>query len=157
MIIFLSGSINSGKTTVAKSLVRKIENTAHIEVDDLREFIQWMPLEDSIPINLENTVSLIKNFVKRGLNVVVTYPLSKSNFTYLQEELKELEKVIYVFTFNPKLDTALLRGKKLTGWEKERIKYHYEIGINNPDFGIIIDTTNPNPQETAQVILQHLK
>lgn len=72
MIIFINGSINSGKSTVAKILVDKLPKTAHIEVDDLRKAIRWMSLEESIPINLENTASLIKNFVKRGINVIVT-------------------------------------------------------------------------------------
>lgn len=153
MIIFINGSINSGKSTIAKILVDKLPKTARIEVDDLRNFIRWMPLEEAIPINLENTVSLIKNFVKRGIKVVVTYPLSKPNFDYMQDELKSLGEKIYFFTLNPELDAVLNRGKKLTKREKERVKYHYQIGINSPGFGIVIDTTLQTPEETANFIL----
>lgn len=157
MIIFINGSINSGKSTIAKILADKLPKTAHIEVDDLRNFIRWMPLEESIPINLENTVSIIKNFVKRRINVIITYPLSEPNFDYLQDELKNLGEKIYIFTLNPELDTILNRGKKLTKWEKERIKYHYQIGINNPGFGIVIDTTHQTPEQTANFILSQLQ
>lgn len=157
MIIFLNGSINSGKSTIAKILVGKIENTAHIEVDNLRQFIDWMSLDESIPINLENTISLIRNFLKIGLNVIVTYPLSEPNFNYLQDNLKDLNEKVYFFTLNPKLETVLSRGNKLTDWEENRIKFHYEIGINKPSFGIILDTTNQTPEETATDIMSQLK
>ena len=36
--------------------------------------------------------------------------------------------------------------------EKNRIKYHYEIGTNKPNFGKIIDNTKQNPEETAELI-----
>ena len=106
MIIFINGSINSGKSTVAKILVEKIPNTAHIEVDDLRHFITWMPLEESISINLENTVSIIKNFSKHNLNSIVTYPLSQKNYDLLMYELKDLNEKIFVFTLNTDLEVS---------------------------------------------------
>ena len=159
MVIFINGSINSGKTTVAKILVKKIPNTAHIEVDTLRSFIEFMPLDKSIPINLENTVSLIKNFVKNKLNVIVTYPLSQKNYDLIAKNLEGLNDKIYYFTLNPKISsiTDNKRGRNLTDWERERIKYHYEIGINNPSFGKIIDNTNQTPEETAESILKFLR
>lgn len=157
MIIFLNGSINSGKSTIAKTLIKKMPNTAHIEVDDLREFISWMSLDESIPINLENTIALIKNFLKRGLNVIVTYPLSESNFDYLQDNLKDISEEIYLFTLNPNLETVLSRGKRLSNYERKRIKYHYQIGINKPSFGVILDTTNQTPEETVADIMSQLK
>lgn len=157
MIIILNGSINSGKSTVAKILWKKIPNTAHIEVDKLRKFIDWMPLKDSIPINLENTISLIKNFSKKDLNVVVTYPLSQKNYEYLIENLKDM-KNIYTFTLNPELEKIITnRGaRELDEWEKERIKHHYNIGINNPSFGITIDNTDQSPERTVEIILNYI-
>lgn len=156
MVIFINGSINSGKSTLAKILVQKIPNTAHIEIDSLRHFIDWMPLDQSIPLNLENAVLLIKNFVKNGLNVVVTYPLSQKNYDFVIENLNNLNDKIYFFTLNPKLEIVVQdRGeRKLDEKEKERIKYHYEIGINNPTFGKILDTTNHTPDQTAQEIIK---
>jgi len=158
MIIFINGSINSGKTTIAGHLLKKIPNTAHIEVDALREFIKWMPLEQSIPINLENTVSIIKNFIKRGINVVVTYPLSQKNYDYLLDQLEDLNEKIHAFTLNPRQDIVLTkRGiRALTNKEKERVKYHYQIGINNPSFGKVVDNSNHTPEETVKIILDSI-
>ena len=63
MIIFINGSINSGKSTIAKLLTQNIPQTANIEIDSLRHFIDWVEIDKAIPINLENAVLLIKNFV----------------------------------------------------------------------------------------------
>jgi tRNA uridine 5-carbamoylmethylation protein Kti12 len=159
MIIFINGSINSGKSTIAKILSQKIKKSALIEIDSLRDFIDWMPLKESIPINLENTVSIIKNFIARNINVIVPYPISQDNYDYLIDNLKDIEDKIIVFTLNPDLDVVLKnRGEReLTDWEKERIKYHYSIKINNPSFGEIIDNTNQKPAETAQIIFCKIK
>lgn len=155
MIIFINGSINAGKNTVAKILTEKIKNTALVEVDNLREFVYWMPISESILINLENAVLIIKNFYKRGFNVIVPYHLSKTNYDYLMEEFKDLKDEIIIFTLNPDIEEVLKdRGeRKLSEAERERIKYHYSIGINKPSFGTIIDNAKQTPEETAESIL----
>lgn len=156
MIIFLNGSINAGKTTVAKILAKKILNTALVEVDALREMISWMPIDQAVPINLKNAVSIIKNFVNKKFNVIVPYPLSQGNYDYVINELKDLDTKIYFFTLTPKLEKILTnRGEReLNDWERERIKHHYGVGINNPSFGIIIDNTDQKPEETVEEILK---
>ncbi len=159
MIIFLNGSINAGKSTVAKILVKELPGTALLEIDALREMIGWMPIDQAVPINLENAVSVIKNFVIRGLNVIVPYPLSRNNYDYLMVELEDIDPVIHIFTLAPSLDKAITnRGlRELDEQEKERIKYHYDIGIPNPSFGEIIDNTDQSPEETSRYILNKIK
>jgi hypothetical protein len=155
MIIFLNGSINSGKSTVAKILAKKLFSVAIVEIDALREMIEWMPIDQSIPINLENAVSVIRNFSKRGLDVVVPYPLSQKNYEYLSSGVKDLEAEPYVFTLSPRLEKILTnRGhRELNEGETERIKHHYDIGIPTPSFGEIIDNSDQTPEETADYIL----
>lgn len=159
MIIFINGTISSGKTTIAKLLQKRIPNTAIVEVDALRNFISDMALEESIPLNLENAVSVIKNFANRNLNIIVPYPLSEKNYNYFVENLKTIDTKKFVFTLCPK-PTELInwkRGRKLNNWEKERIKHHTKIGLTNPTFGQIIDNTNQTPDETVKIILNFLK
>jgi len=156
MIIFINGSINSGKSTVAKILAEKLGQVALVEIDQLRDFIAWMPISEAVPINLENAAAVIKNFIGRKINVIATYPLSEKNYNYLMENLKDFQDEIKIFTLSPRLEAALKnRGtRELTDQEVERIKYHYKIGIPNPSFGEIIDNSNEMPEETADKILQ---
>jgi len=157
MIVFINGSINSGKTTIAKLLKSKIPKTAHIEVDDLRALIDWIPLEESIPISLQNTASLINNLTANGINVIISYPMDKHDYGAVFNSLKGKHD-IHFFTLNPKLEIALSNrgGRELTEWETERIKFHYKEGINKPGFGINIDNTTQTPEETAVKIMEHL-
>jgi len=158
MIIFLSGSINSGKTTIAGLLKKEFPKSAHIEVDVLHDMVEWMPLEDAIPLNLKNTLSLALNFIDENLDVIITYPLNKDEYEFFNRNLP-LETQRFFFTLNPRLDYALSnRGsRELTGWEIERIKFHYETGINDPGFGIVLDTTMHAPEDTVNEILYYIE
>lgn len=158
MIIFINGPINSGKSTVAKILEKKLPDAALVEIDALRDMIRWMPIDRAVPINLENAVSVIKNFSKRGLNVIVPYPLSQKNYEYVMAELKDIGVKIHVFTLSPKIEKALTnRGsRELNDWERERIKHHYDIGIHSPSFGEVVDNSDQKPEETANYIFKKL-
>lgn len=158
MIIFLNGSINAGKSTIAKILIKKVPNSALLEIDVLREMIEWMPIEQAVPINIINSIALIKNFVKNDLNVVVPYPLSQINYDLILNEMKDIKTKIYFFTLSPKLEKILTnRGdRELSDWEKERIKYHYKVKIQKPTFGEIIDNSEQTPEETANYILNKI-
>ncbi len=143
---------------MAKLLADRLGNTALLEIDYLRDFIKWMPLEQAIHVNLENAVAVIKVFIGRGLHVIMPYPLSENSYTYLLENLKEVSDKIITFTLSPKLEIALTnRGsRELSDWEKDRIKHHYAIGIQNPSFGMIIDNSDETPDETTEKILGRL-
>jgi len=155
MIIFLNGSINSGKSTLADILAKKLPDVALLEIDELRAMIEWMPRDKAIPINLENAVSLIKNFSKRGLSDIIPYPLSQNNYDYIMGEIGSLSAKIYFFTLAPRLEKVLTnRGtREINEIEKDRIEYHYSIGINKPSFGEVIDNSDQTPEETAKIIL----
>jgi type III secretion system FlhB-like substrate exporter len=159
VIIFLNGSINSGKTTVAEILAKKLSSVAIVEIDALRAMINWMPIDQAIPINLENAVSVIRNFSKRGLDVIIPYPLSQKNYEYVADNLKDIDTQKYFFTLAPSLEKAITnRGtRELDDQEKKRIAYHYDIGIHSPSFGEIIDNSDQTPEETARIILAKIK
>jgi len=159
MIIFINGSINAGKSTVAKMLAQKIPNTALIEVDVFHDMIEWMSIDQSVPINLANAVSIIKNFAERGLNVIVPYPLSQKNYDFMTQSLAALNTKILFFTLAPTIDIAMSdRGeRKLVDWQRKRIQHHYDIGIHNPAFGTIIDNTHQTPEETTAQILNQIE
>jgi chloramphenicol 3-O-phosphotransferase len=159
MIILLNGSINAGKTTVSKRLRELLPRTAHVEVDSLREFIDWMPLEESIPINIEAAIAVTKVFVGRGLHVVFSYPLRPEDYDILLRELAELGVPVHCVTLRPRLEVSLTdRGtRQLTDWERQRIQYHYETRLNDPAVGIILDNSAQSPDETARDILRYIQ
>lgn len=158
MIIFLNGSINSGKSTIAKLLVKELSKTALVEIDAFHEMIEWMPIDEAIPLNLENALTVIRNFIARDLNVIVPYPLSQKNYDFFVAGLKDLDIEAHFFTLAPKLGKTLTnRGaRELTDWERQRIQHHYDIGIHKPNFGEIIDNTDQTPEETARMVLDKL-
>ena len=159
MIILLNGSINAGKSTVSKRLCELLPRTAHVEVDSLRDFISWMPLEESIPINIETAIAVTKIFVRRGLNVVFSYPLRPEDYDVILREFADLNVPVHCVTLRPKLEVSLTnRGtRQLTDWERSRIQYHYETRLNDPGLGVIIDNSAQSPDETAREILRDIQ
>jgi len=158
MIIFLNGSLNTGKSTIAKLLGKKLPNCAVIEIDCFHDFISWLEIGKAVPINLENAVCVIKNFARRGFNIVVPYPLSKANYQYLSKKLVAFKKQIRVITLAPQREIALSqRGSRiLDEWEKGRINRHYQKGLHQPAFGQIIDNSSQSPKQTLAEILRIL-
>jgi len=150
-VIWLNGAINSGKTATAKELQKLIPRTAHVEVDSLNAFIDWMPLDDSIPIDLDNAVAVANVFFSRGLNVVVTYPLSTGCHAQV---LQRASLPLRFFTLRPSLEACLRdRGQRpLSEWERERIRFHYNGGIDLT-IGAVIDNSHMTSAECAARVL----
>ena len=155
MLIILNGSLNAGKTTTSKKICELLPRTAHVEVDSLRDFIAWMPLEESIPLNLATSVAVAKIFLAHGLNVVLSYPLRAEDYVWMQQQFAEFSDV-HFFTLRPPMQTSQSqRGARvLSAWEVARIAYHYQTDGANPDVGIVIDNSQLTPEETARLILR---
>lgn len=155
MIILINGSINAGKTTVAQQLVKLLPQTAHIEVDSLRHFIDFVPLLESIPINLENAVAVTQNFVRRGFHVVITYPLRPDDYHHLIHNLQDTRTEIHLFTLCPPLSVALTnRGQRLLSPDElVRVRELYDEGYHRLPFGSHIDNADQTPAATARAIL----
>ena len=158
MIVLLNGSINAGKTTVARALMTLLPRTAHVEVDALREFVRCLPLAEAIPVSLENAAAVTRNLVRRGFHVVLTYPLGQEDYDYLLAQFADLATPVYTFTLSPQLAVALAdRGERtLSAHERRRIREQYADNRHCPRFGVCIDNTAQTPAETAAAILDHI-
>lgn len=159
MIIILNGPINSGKTTVAKILWEKIPNLAHIEIDKIREFIDWMENKPSWKISFSTALSVAKEFLKKDLNVLITYHISDKGYRQIKDYLEPTDKDIFAFTFLPPIHNTLTnRGtRELNEWEIQRIKETYEKENHKVSYGETIDNSIQTPQETADYILNKVK
>lgn len=157
MLIVLNGVPNSGKTSVAKVLQSKIPNTVHLQVDLLRNMYAWMPIEDAVPVALENTRSLLPSFFKRKMNVILDYPLDPYWHSYITNEIPK-DIPIYTFTLKPKLEKVITnRGsREIDSFLVDRIKYLYETDMNSQSMGTFIDNSNLTAEETAKIVLKEL-
>ena len=156
MIILLNGCINAGKTTVAQAIVSKTTGLAHVEVDALRDFIRWVPLEESIELNLQNAIAVAKNFHAKGISSIISYPLSRSDLVFIKALLGDETILVHAITLYPGLDKLKTnRGtRELTDWEFNRIGELHAMGIATPDFGITIDNSEQTVEETAAEVLR---
>jgi hypothetical protein len=129
-----------------------------VEIDALREMIEWMPIDQAIPINLENAIEVIRNFTEHGISCIVPYPLSQKNYKFVTNGLSDLSVPMLFFTLAPSLEKALSDrgGRKLDEQERKRIKHHYDIRIHAPSFGTVIDNFEQTPEETAKIILKNI-
>ena len=159
MIIVLNGPINSGKTMVAKVLWEKIPDCAHIEVDKIREFVDWMENEPSWKMSFEIALQVAKGFIQRKLNVIITYHISDKGFRQLERELKQLDPNIFAFTLKPVITSAITnRGKReLSEREVKRIKETYEQKSYDVNYGELIDNSFQTAQQTAEYIFDKVK
>lgn len=156
MIILLNGAINSGKTTIADTIVEQTLNFAHIEVDALRDFVSWMPLEETFELNIKNAIAIAKNFHELNIHSVISYPLSEDNFNYINKLLLGSDIELHAIALYPGIDKLKTnRGmRKLTEWEVQRIDELHEMGLSKPCFGTVIDNSEQTIQETTTRVLQ---
>lgn len=157
-IIFIDGNMNAGKSTVAKLLARQIDRPAVVEIDELRHFISWMDVRDTIRLNWENALLLTKNFIKNDFNVIVPYPISIDNYNFIASQLVDVDAKLYFITLNPPTRVLLKnRGtRRLSRSEKVRIGELDKNGIAKQEYGLMIDNSKQEAQETVNEILSYI-
>lgn len=155
MIVFINGSVNSGKTTTARLLAEKL-NAKFIDFDDIRHTFSEIALIEAIPRVMSEGAAMINDYNLEGFDVVANYVIDKNNYMYLISNIDSDN--IHFVTLSPSLGFALTnRGRRVLDKEEiERIKYHYKIGIPDPDFGTIIDNSILSIDQTANMIIDLL-
>ena len=153
MLVFISGSINSGKTTTAKALAEKL-NADFINVDDLNDTIPNFNLATDLDKSMDLAIATINARLAKGRSVVANYVVRQKDFDRFATEINTSKQ--YVITLAPRLEVAQSKrgGRALTDWEVQRIKHHYDSGIASPNFGYIIDNSDISLDETVDKILE---
>lgn len=156
MLVFLSGSINSGKTTVSKLVAERL-GAAWINVDDLNDRIPNFNLATDLDKSMDLAIEEINKYAALGKDIVANYVLRERDYHRLGKEVLTTPQII--ITLAPRLEIAQSNrgGRELTEWEVSRVKHHYDTGIASPDFGHIIDTSDMQINETVNAILQHIE
>ena len=155
MLIFISGSINSGKTTTAYALADRI-GAVSINVDDLNDSIPDFDLATDLDKSMDLAIEAINKGLAQGRDVVANYGVRQKDFDRFKNEINTKEQ--YVVTLSPRLEIAQSKrgDRELSEWEVSRIKHHYDRGIASPKFGHIIDNSELTVDETVNSILHLL-
>lgn len=152
MLVFISGSINSGKTTTTKALAEKL-GAKVVNVDDLNDTIPNFDLATDLDKSIDLAIETINKHLLSGKSVVANYVVRQKDYERFADEIKTDKQ--HVITLAPRLEVAQgKRGERiLSEWEVQRVKHHYDTGIASPSFGHIIDNSDITVEETVDMIL----
>lgn len=153
MLIFISGSINAGKTTTARLLAKKLGWTL-INVDDLTDKVNGFDIYKHLDLAMDLAIKAINAAVAKDKNVIANFVVRREDYKRIEHEINA--RPLIFITLSPKLEVAQSqRGDRvLTQWELKRIKAHYSDGIASPEYGHIIDNSNLSVKETVERILE---
>lgn len=138
MIYWFTGQPGSGKTTLAKELLKFLpENTFHIDGDDLRLIFKNKDYSQiGRKKNIERAQDIAKYLFEKGNSVVVSIV---SPYKNQREEFKKHNLVIEIY-----VHTTEIRGRE---------NYHVSDYEQPTEKFIDIDTTNKTVEESITRIL----
>jgi len=131
MIFWFTGQPGSGKTTLGKALVDKLDDVFHIDGDDLRGLSANVDYSEQGRIsNIRTAQSIAMYLDNKGQNVVVSVV---APYKWLREEFKGRHKVNEIY-----LHTTEIRGRE------HYFAEDYEAPTDN---FLDLDTTNISVDE----------
>jgi len=153
MLIFISGSINAGKTTTSKLLAERL-GWVYINVDDLTDEVDGFDIYTHLDLAMDLAIEAINATTDAGNDVVANFVIRKEDYARLEHEIHAQPQLF--ITLSPGLEIAQnQRGNRvLTEWEIKRIRAHYDEGIAEPEYGYIIDNSSLTPEKTVDQIIQ---
>ncbi len=158
MIVVISGSINAGKSTVARRLTRLVPGSLYIDGDDLAP--SGLPSGErwSAAIDLIGLATL--SLARAKVHLFVAYPVDNKHWESITAPLQAGGYEVTCVALAPRLDVALTnRGERaLEERERARISAMYDEGFHNPSFAsLIVDNSDESADVTAQRIYEHLQ
>ena len=138
MIFWFTGQPGSGKTTLGKALMEKLDNSFHIDGDDLRGLSANVDYSEQGRIsNIRTAQSIAMYLDNKGKNVVVSVV---APYKWLREEFKGRHNVNEVY-----LHTIEIRGREHYFAEDYEVPEEYFLDM---------DTTNISVEDCITKILK---
>jgi adenylate kinase family enzyme len=167
-IYMITGVMASGKSTIAELLAKKIDKSVHLRGDIFRKMIvsgreemsENSTEEALIQLNLRYkiTAQVAKEYYMAGFNVIM-------QDNYYGETINEMVEFLFpykpkIIVLNPNIETIksreMNRSKKgYTGFTEEKL--YKDFMEKTPRIGFWIDTSNIDPEETVNKILEYNK
>ena len=138
MIFWFTGQPGSGKTTLGKALLEKLDDVFHIDGDDLRGLSANVDYSEQGRINNIRTAQSIAMFLdNKGKNVVVSVV---APYKWLREEFKERHNVNEIY-----VHTTEIRGRE----------HYFAEDYEEPEEKFLdVDTTEVSVEECILKILE---
>ena len=136
MIYWFTGQPGSGKTTLGKALLEKLDDAFHIDGDDLRGLSANVDYSEQGRIsNIRTAQSIAMYLDNKGKNVVVSVV---APYKWLREEFKERHNVNEIY-----VHTNEIRGRE----------HYFAEEYEKPEESFLdIDTTNVSVEECISKI-----
>tara|TARA_Y100001970_G_C14128041_1_gene800113 strand:+ start:681 stop:1106 length:426 start_codon:yes stop_codon:yes gene_type:complete len=138
MIFWFTGQPGSGKTTLGKALLEKLDYSFHIDGDDLRGLSANVDYSEQGRIsNIRTAQSIAMYLDNKGKNVVVSVV---APYRWLREEFKERHNVNEIY-----LHTTEIRGRE----------HYFAENYEAPEVNFLdIDTTNISVDDCIKKIIK---
>ena len=138
MIFWFTGQPGSGKTTLGKAMLKKLDNVFHIDGDDLRGLSANVDYSEQGRIsNIRTAQSIAMYLDNKGKNVVVSVV---APYRWLREEFKERHNVNEIY-----LHTTEIRGRE----------HYFAENYEAPEVNFLdVDTTNVSVEDCIDKIIK---
>lgn len=148
LVICINGSINSGKSTIARLLAARLAAT-FVEGDDHDG--HDLPLKQMI---IHAVRHLAAQIAEASQSLVIAYPLREEDYTTLRDAAASRGLELLVVTLSPPLDVALARrgARILNNGERARIREMYSEGYHERPFSDLVIEGTPTADAIVDTI-----
>ncbi len=154
VVVCINGSINSGKSTIARLLADRLPGARFVEGDDHDG--HDLPFEEMIA----HAVQRLATIVAEGREtLVIAYPLRETEFAILRDAAASRDLQLVVVTLAPPLEVVLVqRGARLLDdGERARIREMYGEGYHQRPFSDLIIGGTPDPNSIVAAIIERVE
>ncbi|GMA61036.1 ATP-binding protein [Alicyclobacillus fastidiosus] len=156
IVYIISGPCGVGKSTVSKEVAQRIRRSVLLVGDDLLHVYQGYEArwEERLSLTWTNILSVTRNFIRNGWNVVIDFVVEDELAWFIQE-LDDMSVTLYYIVLiadeNTLLERLRRRGNPEIA-ERSLFLLHKLKGLNTNN-GFLYDTTGREVREIAQDVL----
>lgn len=150
-IIFINGTVNSGKSTIARALSEAIPSGIYIDGDDLIER-SGKSFDERVSKTVKVATEKGCSLAKAGKNVCIAYPLRDEDWETISQICRIEGVEAKVVTLAPSENTTLSnRGERqLNTIERQRVSQMFLEGYHTRSFSnLIVENDLKTPDQTV--------